>query len=377
MKTKHAFLTPALLAIFTTAAFPADAPPAALTPDQNAALNKMVQLADAQQADLVNLAMVRTQTPEFWNLQLEAFRTGIGVHLLQNPPADQRKKLLDAYAQRARQTEAEIIKRTYIDASTADIRGAHYQVLEADAFCAGLTPRFGFELPTMPQPMTDKKLQTICSDMAETAKDVNAGLKQLSSIRSRTPEFLQTQQQWQWRLLEARLLAVADPAERKKAAQDYLDAARALQKDAEDHIAIDATKASLELAKFAVARGEFVLASLDAPPGARELTDAQRKALENLLTIVQAHIQGITDLEMIRPKTPEFMQLKLDAYRRRMEIQLALAKPEDRKPLVEQYQKTLADIAAGMPQVNDPSAYSLRMAQFAQAYADYLKACLK
>ena len=101
--------------------------------------------------------------------------------------------------------------------------------------------------------------------------------------------------------------------------EDYLDAVTEIHKAVVQRTNLDATPASLGRCYFC-GRGSRVISLAEEgakqTPPEKDATGAMKIAAAAMLSAAQAEYQGLLELEGIRPRVPEFMELRIASSRR-------------------------------------------------------------
>jgi len=222
--------------------------PAAQTPEQQAAAQRMIDAATLVVQDILDLEHSRPRTPEFLQLRLEALRRQLDANLLLNPAGPQRQAFVEGYLAQARQCASDVNARKNLDATPATIAQTEYAVADAELLAAG---------PAAP-PDVVARLQA-------AAKQVYDGLLRIAPIQPRTPESLALRLEWMKKLMAADLLAHPRPADQRPFLEQYAAEARQSALDIKRRVSIDATRAHVAMTEYAVAQADYFLAGSAVP----------------------------------------------------------------------------------------------------------------
>jgi hypothetical protein len=338
----------------------------ALTAAQRAAAEHMRSAAKKALEGLTNLEAIRARTPEFFAQKLLWQRHGLDTDLLLNPQGPQRTAALQEFLQATAKCYDETVARAQIDATKASIALAAFTKAQAEYLVltdGNLSPA------------TTPEQKQLAQQMLDLAQQQFQGILDLENIRPRTPEFLQLRLDTCRCERLAQCLLHATGPERRSALQRYVDQIKRVAADTHAREGIDATKASLAAADYALAEAQYLLLTdgILAPA----TTPEQKQLAQQMLDLAQQQFQGILDLENIRPRTPEFLQLRLDACRRLLDTEYLLTPtgPQRRQALETyrtQAKNTYDEILKRMNL--DATPASIAMADYAVAEADWLLA---
>ncbi len=368
--------SPAAVPGGTGVALNAPAKPAPLTPAQMAAARKMIDISEERIKQSESLDSIRPRTPERMNLEIEMRRQLLAAQLAMQPTEEEKSRALQKYLDDAKATAAAIDARAQLDSTKASIQGARFAVDEAAALQAGVVAPLDSWSPVIPSPANSKEKIAAATLMVKDAQATADGIWELERIRPRTPEFLMLKLFWQRKLVMSQLLADGEAADRKNAANEYLAAAQAAEKEIKQRRGLDTTEATLGMAKFAVADAEYIVAALE--PGAAELTPAERGAAERMLAAATLSRKSLDEIYNIRAKAPEFVALILQTLRREAEVGVLLAKPEDRRAMVDEYAGNLAAFEKRLNEAADTEFPEAALAvRFARAEAEFMQASAK
>ncbi|HVT79494.1 MAG TPA: M56 family metallopeptidase [Phycisphaerae bacterium] len=385
---------------------------APLSAAQTAAVKEMIETAEKRTQDFARIESVSPRTPELLEAKLAWQRDALRARLLLQPTETDKAKLLDAFAREAAATSAAVEARANLDATHAAVAAAQHDKDQAawlqalSAFArqaadtataieqragidatpasiaaarrakdqAALQARAALEWSpwsfSVPQGAADAQ-KALAQALVRDAEAVLEGIAEIEDVRPRTPEFLNLKVAWQRRLMEDKLFARTGAAERRAAAEEYLRQAKETEKAVQGRMNLDATKAALGEAEYAAADAEFILAVLE-DGESRELSPKQRAAAEKMLAAANETVQGLDGIMDLRLKTPEFVQLALDAYRRVAAVKLLLKDPG--RPLEEYSQQVakLNSVLTSKPELTAPP--SISTVRFAMAEAKYMLA---
>jgi hypothetical protein len=222
-------------------------------PERSAA-EAMLGAARGAYAALLELEEIRARSPEFLDLELAYLRSTLEAQLRLYPPGAERTAALGKYLAETQEVQKKLEKRRDLDATRASISRAAFAVAEARYFqaadAAGHDPRHPGALTAVEHAAAE--------EMLTLAREALRGLMDLVEIRARSPEFLEAQLEAQRTVLEAALCVYAAGPERSAALERHVAATQEVQAMILARRDLDATRASVAQAAYAVAEAEFL-----------------------------------------------------------------------------------------------------------------------
>jgi len=205
---------------------------------------------------------------------------------------------------------------------------AVYSVYEARFLKAGGR----FQSTTHAQELTAFQ-RSQAMEMLKAAEDAAADLDQLSLNYPFTAVLVQLRLVCLEQLHAARMLLASNSQAQQDADRAYAEALMGIADWIKGHG--DATPELQAQRLVAAALAEFVRAGGTMPAMRElvagrfsELSPAQRRTAEKMRAATTELREGILKVEEIRARTPEFLSLKLDAYRKSLQIDLLLNRDE-------------------------------------------------
>lgn len=304
-----------------------------LSPDLTAAAKKIQENSESLVTALTALDRLRLPSTELDQLRLDYMRQALLAKLTLNPPAAERNKALEEYLRQTREMAASVEQRGEV-ASKVSVAAMRHAVAEAEAFQAGVPVLSAMWPYPVPPLVTTKEQIAAMEEVIKQTRGVLAAITETESILPRTPKSMELKLMWQRKLFDAQLRTLRRD-ERRKAAEEYLAAARASEKEISARAEIDSSKAHIGLARYAVAEAEYRMAILDEDRMFELMKGPEaRAAMSRMLAAATEIRAAILLLENIYPRIPEFNQLRLNSMRMELSAQLALTEASEHQALL-------------------------------------------